>query len=104
MPVARTWNALTRDNSGIKLEIVRLVFKTTRSSFQLKEFNELLSSGNNEGQPEYSPPPDDRPTLVVEGGPNAGVTVTLTLATRLWAGTPITMSFSTKPWSRVGTR
>ena len=78
MPVARTWNALTHDNSGIKLEIVRLVFKTTRSSFRSKEFNELLSSGNNEGQPEYSPPPDDRPTLVVEGGPNAGVTVTLT--------------------------
>jgi pSer/pThr/pTyr-binding forkhead associated (FHA) protein len=78
MPVAGTWNALTHDNSRIKLEIVRLVFTTTRSSFRLKEFNELLSSGNNEGQPEYSPPPDDRPTLVVEGGPNAGVTVTLT--------------------------
>ena len=38
----------------------------------------MVSPGNDGGQPEYSPPPDDRPTLVVGGGPNDGATIPLT--------------------------
>ena len=71
-------NALTHNSGGDTLENVSLESTRLAIRSDTKEPSELLSSGGNEGQPEYSPPPDDRPTLVVEGGPNGGVTVTLT--------------------------